>query len=241
MRAFVDLTGKRFGRLQVMCLGPKDNSNINNRWWCECECQEKSVLVCVGSLNGGKSRSCGCLSRDLARGRAIARRGEKRTHGDFRSAEYRVWGKIKQRCLNPNHKEFKNYGGRGIKIGDPRWMKYENFLSDILATIGRKPAPHLTIDRIDNDGPYTKENIRWNDSRGQARNKRTTKLTVDKVVEIRRLSVSTSKAELAKKFGVSETGVRAVIGGEHWLGPAPLDHLYFRAVATPKVPGKGLF
>jgi hypothetical protein len=64
-------------------------------------------------------------------------------------AEYKVWLGMLQRCENPNNKAYKYYGGRGITVCK-RWHDYRNFLADM----GRRP-PGLTLERIDNDGPYS--------------------------------------------------------------------------------------
>ena len=81
---------------------------------------------------------------------------------------------MKTRCDNPTHKAYSRYGGRGITY-DPRWINFENFISDM----GLKPDSKMELDRIDNDKNYCKENCRWTTHKEQTRNrggKRATRL-----------------------------------------------------------------
>jgi hypothetical protein len=91
------------------------------------------------------------------------------THGEgYEIAEYRIWRAMIARCRNPNTKDFKNYGGRGIKVC-PEWL---TSYPDFLAHVGRRPDPKLTLDRIDNDGDYEPGNVRWATRTEQVRNAR---------------------------------------------------------------------
>jgi hypothetical protein len=157
MGKVIDLTGQVFGRLTVLKQAEHGGNRV--RWVCLCECG-RCVTVRADVLKLGTSNSCGCLRRSLAT-----------THGRHLSAEYNSWRGILQRCCNESCDCYDNYGGRGISLCDS-WWSFETFYKDM----GPKPSPEHSLDRIDNDGPYCKENCRWGTSEQQSNNRRKTVL-----------------------------------------------------------------
>jgi len=160
----LDLKGKRFGRLVVIRYEKMKNGN--SCWRCLCDCGRK-ISVQGRSLGAGNTRSCGCLASELSSARVL-RKPPGLLHGGTYTPEYRVWAHMKQRCTNSKLKEWKNYGGRGIRVC-VRWREsFAAFLSDI----GPRPAGK-SIDRYpNNDGNYEPGNCRWATPLEQGRNKR---------------------------------------------------------------------
>ena len=106
----------------------------------------------------------------MARKRRIPNLGLK-THGMVSTSEYQSWKAMKSRCLNPNRAWFKHYGARGITVCDQWIDSFETFYNDM----GPRPKRH-SLDRINNDLGYFKENCRWANNHQQSRNKTTTRL-----------------------------------------------------------------
>ena len=152
-----DLTGQCFGKLVVIrYIGNGDNSRKEALWLCRCECGNTTVVPGV-SLCSGNTRSC---SRSC---------GNKK-HGMSYTPEYMAWCQMRSRCNNPSNPAFNYYGGReekAITICE-RWELFENFLADM----GLKPFHKASLGRIDNEGPYSPENTRWEDDEQQQNNKR---------------------------------------------------------------------
>lgn len=71
-------------------------------------------------------------------------------------SEYSSWHHLRDRCFNPSNPAYKDYGARGITV-DSSWDTFERFFADM----GPKPSPKHSIDRINNDMGYRKDNCRW--------------------------------------------------------------------------------
>ena len=149
------------GKLTVLGEHGRDEHG-NVLWLCRCECGAE-VSKSNNSLNGGVkscSTSCGIAESNTARAR----------HGMWKSKEYGAWVNMKRRCLNPNTTHFAAYGGRGITIHQPWIDSFETFL----ASVGLAPSPQHSLDRIDTDGNYEPDNVRWASKKEQSNNRRET-------------------------------------------------------------------
>lgn len=152
----IDLIGQRFGKLLVVSRAPSVGKTA--RWNCICDCGRDTVKS-SNVLRMGTVKSCGCL-RTL-HGHCTTVSGKV-----VRSPEYFTWRSMLARCTNLNHHAWDNYGGRGITVCED-WHVFSNFLRDM----GDRPDGK-TLDRINNDAGYFKENCRWATRSEQQKNRR---------------------------------------------------------------------
>lgn len=157
-----DLSGIRFGRLSV--LSRAESPDYHTRWLCLCDCGNKKIAR-GATLKNGKTSSCGCYRREHS---SIINKTHGETSGGSFTPEYVSYSRMKDRCFNKNHRQFKDYGGRGITVCDEWISDFPAFLK----AMGRKPTQKHTIERVNNDLGYEPGNCRWATRAEQNLNKR---------------------------------------------------------------------
>jgi hypothetical protein len=167
-----EIIGQKFGLLIAVEVVGKNRRGPLIR--CQCDCGGIKT-VNAKDLRNGNNKSCGCLHKK---------------HGLTGSRIYQAWGNMKRRCNDPSNKSFQNYGGRGITY-DKRWELFDNFYEDMKEGY----ADNLTLDRIDVDKDYSKENCRWVDFETQMNNMTTNHLVTYK-------GETMTQAEFARKYNL---------------------------------------
>ncbi len=158
--------GQKFGRLRIVGVGPYEYKTAR-RLKCLCDCGVVKDIPWQ-DIRLGKTRSCGCLHRELLSKMKMKHGHSVRNYP--RTPTYTSWASMHQRC-KPDYREAHLYWDRGIRVCE-RWKLFENFLKDM----GDRPSnenPHAwTLDRVDNDKGYEPGNCRWATPREQNMNRR---------------------------------------------------------------------
>lgn len=166
----LNLSDRKFGRLKV--IEKAANKGKKTAWKCVCDCGSH-IEVATGQLTRNITQSCGCIKRELLQKRNF-KHGFSKRGPSLEKRFYHVYQSMIARCCNKNSSHYCDYGGRGITVCDV-WLGkngFINFKNDMYGNYRYK----LSIDRIDNNGNYCKENCRWVNQKVQANNTRANRI-----------------------------------------------------------------
>lgn len=202
-----DLVGKVFSRLTVV----RRDGNIwkdHAAWECLCECGN-TARTSTNHLLSGEKKSCGCMEKE--NNESLYR------HGQYGTRSHRIWTNMKTRCFNTKNRFYADYGGRGISVCD-EWIEFSGFFKDM----GECPEG-MTIDRVDNDLGYSKENCRWTTMKQQSSNRRNN-------IDIEIDGITKTLKQWSEFYGVKYSNA-------YWryTHGKPVSELFAKAWETPRM------
>ena len=202
---FIEMTSENYGKLVVLNRSGKDKQG-RVKWLCQCSCgKKKEIRGC--HLRSGEIKSCGCLISESTTKRFT-------THGLRKKRIYKIWVDMRTRCNNENSKSYYTYGNRGIKVCYSWNSSFENFYNDMKKGYNNS----LTIERIDNDKGYFKENCRWATNTEQARNKNNNTLN-EEIVKVIRYYFNKKRygvSRIASAINICRSNVYHVVKNNTW-------------------------
>ena len=187
MSRIKDITGNKYGRLTVIEFSYMKGTK--SYWKCKCDCGNECIVRkdCLNRKDNRGVKSCGCLNNEKRKesGENILKKyrfkkknnlpGEL-SHSNRKSPYFRfydIFCGMRDRCNNPNNVAYKYYGEKGIKV---EWLSYEDFFNDMYESyiehVKLYGEKETTIDRIDSNKSYCKDNCKWATYKEQANNKR---------------------------------------------------------------------
>lgn len=153
-----DITGQTFGRWSAIKLSaPRHDRRM---WLCVCACGKRKIIYQT-NLTAGYTKSCGCLRKEISTGNK-----HSKTHGMTNKGMYWSWIGMRRRCYDIKKKEYKHYGGRGIKVCKEWNESFDCFYNDMK----RDWYVGATIERKNPNGNYEKQNCTWVDNKRQRYN-----------------------------------------------------------------------
>lgn len=173
----LDISGQRFGKLVAIERSERKTTKGQYYWICKCDCGNYTEAV-PSNLKHGHVTSCGCVSRqshsDVMKRWHDEHPENRQTHGLSSTRLFVVWADMRARCGNENSTNYRNYGGRGIKVCDEWADDFAAFYEWACKNGYDETAPRgvCTLDRINTNGNYEPSNCRFVDAKQQANNRR---------------------------------------------------------------------
>ncbi len=202
--------GQKYGRLTILGFGgyqEVDRGTYIGKYpmaHVVCDCGVKKNVLFL-NISKRKTTSCGCYSREVA-----SKRFYKHGQNRDQTREFQTWSRMISRCHNPKGKDHPDYGGRGITVCE-NWRGGNGFIN-FFNDMGLRPSNKHSLDRIDNNKGYSKENCRWATTIEQATNKRNNvyylingkKLTVGAIERELNFNTGTIKGRLWRGWSIED-------------------------------------